>query len=93
EAFGIGDGDSIQWAIVGGESGAKARECNLEWLEHIADQCAAASVPVFMKQLGARPFTIEGGSHCWHRISDRKGAKLEDWPQRFRKFRQFPEVE
>ncbi|MGL5060790.1 MAG: DUF5131 family protein, partial [Microcoleus sp.] len=32
EAFGIGDGDSIQWAIVGGESGAKARECNLEWL-------------------------------------------------------------
>jgi protein gp37 len=87
------DMEPIDWAIVGGESGPKARECNLEWLESIADQCEAAQVPVFLKQLGSLPVVVEGETHsCW-KISDRKGAKLEDWPQRFRKFRQFPELQ
>lgn len=45
--------DSIHWVIVGGESGPGARPCALEWIERIVEQCEAADVPVFVKQLGA----------------------------------------
>lgn len=51
----LGDLDlgGIDWVIGGGESGTRARPCALEWLESIVDQCRAASVPAFVKQLGA----------------------------------------
>ncbi len=44
---------SIDWVIVGGESGPHARPCNVEWIRDIVGQCQAADVPVFVKQLGA----------------------------------------
>ena len=44
---------SLDWVIVGGESGPGARPCALEWIEAIVKQCRASSVPVFVKQLGA----------------------------------------
>lgn len=43
----------IDWVIVGGESGNGARPCALEWIERIIEQCRAAGVAVFVKQLGA----------------------------------------
>ena len=43
----------IHWAIVGGESGPGARPCDVQWVRSIRDQCVEASVPVFVKQLGA----------------------------------------
>ena len=43
----------LDWVVVGGESGSQARPCALEWIESIVTQCKAASVPVFVKQLGA----------------------------------------
>lgn len=43
------------WVIVGGESGAKARPCNVEWIRGVVRQCQAAGVPCFVKQLGAQP--------------------------------------
>lgn len=43
---------AIDWVIVGGESGPGARPCNVEWIRSIVQQCQAASVPVFVKQLG-----------------------------------------
>lgn len=45
----------LDWVIVGGESGPGARPCNVEWIRSIVKQCKAASVPVFVKQLGAKP--------------------------------------
>ena len=48
--FGIG------WVIVGGESGANARPCDVGWIEPIVEQCRDARVPVFVKQLGRRVF-------------------------------------
>jgi len=45
----------IGWVIVGGESdqpGHKARPFNIEWARDIVRQCRAASVSVFVKQLG-----------------------------------------
>lgn len=41
----------IDWAIVGGESGPKARLCKNEWIRNIVEQCKSASVPVFIKQI------------------------------------------
>lgn len=46
----------INWVIAGGESGPGARACHLDWLRSIRDQCAAAGVPFFLKQLGADPW-------------------------------------
>jgi protein gp37 len=43
----------LDWVIVGGESGAGARPCAEEWIQRVVQQCQSASVPVFVKQLGA----------------------------------------
>ncbi len=44
----------IDWVIVGGESGPKARPVEQGWVEEIRDQCAIARVPFFFKQWGGR---------------------------------------
>ncbi|MDO8715841.1 MAG: phage Gp37/Gp68 family protein [Dehalococcoidales bacterium] len=44
--------DSIDWAIVGGESGPKARVIAPSWVTSIRDQCQTANVPFFFKQWG-----------------------------------------
>ena len=44
----------IQWVIVGGESGAKARPLLPEWVRLIRDDCCAAKVPFFFKQWGGK---------------------------------------
>ncbi len=41
----------IDWVIVGGESGSGARPMDLDWARSIRNQCAAANVPFFMKQI------------------------------------------
>jgi hypothetical protein len=43
----------LDWVIVGGESGAHARECNVAWIRSLVAQCRAAGVAVFVKQLGS----------------------------------------
>lgn len=42
----------LDWVIVGGESGPGARPMDLRWARSLRDQCAAAGVPFFMKQMG-----------------------------------------
>lgn len=37
--------------ITGCESGPNRRPCKIEWVESIVEQCLAANVPVFVKQL------------------------------------------
>jgi len=46
------DLNGIHWAIVGGESGPRARPMKPEWVVDIRDQCERASVPFFFKQWG-----------------------------------------
>lgn len=43
----------IDWVVVGGESGPKARSSKKEWFESLIAECASADVPIFVKQLGA----------------------------------------
>jgi protein gp37 len=46
------DLNGINWVIVGGESGPGARTMKPEWARAVRDQCLAARVPFFLKQLG-----------------------------------------
>ena len=47
------DLDGIDWVIVGGESGYRARPMRADWARDIRAQCEHAAVPFFFKQWGA----------------------------------------
>ena len=75
----------IDWVIIGGESGSKARRFEIEWAEEIIGQCEQVGVPCFVKQMGAAP------TACGERIQlGRKGDAIEDWPEHLQ-VRQFPQ--
>ena len=42
----------LDWVVVGGESGPKARPMHPEWARGLRDQCSAAGVPFLFKQWG-----------------------------------------
>jgi protein gp37 len=44
--------DGLDWVIVGGESGPGSRPFDLAWARSIVQQCRAAGVACFVKQLG-----------------------------------------
>jgi protein gp37 len=48
------DLSGIDWVIVGGESGPKARPVNPAWVRNIRDQCLEAGVAFFFKQWGGK---------------------------------------
>lgn len=59
------DLEGIDWVIVGGESGPKARPMKIEWVSKIRDQCVSKKIPFFFKQWGginkkAAGRTLEG---------------------------------
>ncbi|TVR65362.1 MAG: phage Gp37/Gp68 family protein [Candidatus Competibacteraceae bacterium] len=77
---------SLDWVIVGGESGPGARPCDLRWwIRQIVNHCGQAGVPVFVKQLGGH--VVEDGKRLT--LKSRKGADLSEWPEDLR-VRQWP---
>lgn len=71
----------IDWLIVGGESGPKARPMHPEWARSLRDQCAAAGVPILFKQWGE----WVPRSDCYHTFEDGKSCADIDpgatrWP-------------
>ena len=86
EDLGPLDLSGVHWVIVGGESGPGARTMKLAWAQGVLDQCRAAGVRAFMKQLGAKPVDAAGERHA---ITDRKGALMAEWPRALR-IRQMP---
>lgn len=46
------DFEGIDWVIVGGESGPRARPIHQDWVIDIRDQCLNAKIPFFFKQWG-----------------------------------------
>lgn len=52
EDLGPIDLTDIDWIIVGGESGPKARQMERQWVLGLRDQCVSAGVPFFFKQWG-----------------------------------------
>lgn len=49
----LSDG-TLQWVIVGGESGPRAREMDEEWAKRLRDQSVSAGVKFFFKQFGGK---------------------------------------
>lgn len=47
--------DALDWIVVGGESGVRARPFDVAWARSTIAQCLDAGVPVFVKQLGRKP--------------------------------------
>lgn len=78
-------GMGIDWVIVGGESGPRARPFGIGWARDIIGQCRKAGVPVFVKQMGARPVDAAGPV----RLRDRKGGDIDEWPEDLR-VREYP---
>lgn len=94
----------IHWVIIGGESGPGARPCNVDWIRSLVRQCKDAGVPVFVKQIGARP--VRGmDDEPFERITRRRGNGEEieaalpyhpkggdpaEWPEDLR-VREYPE--
>lgn len=93
------DGQRINWIIVGGESGPNARPFDVAWTRSTIEQCRAAGVACFVKQMGAHPW--DGPGSLWGadptmrsgaiRLSDRAGADPSEWPEDLR-VQEFPEV-
>ncbi len=69
--------DMIDWVIVGCESGPGRRPCKLEWVHDIVEQCKAAGVPVFVKQLS---------------INGKVSHNMDEWPEELR-IREYPHGE
>lgn len=44
--------EGIDWIIVGGESGPRARPLDVDWVLEIKEKCQKANVPFFFKQWG-----------------------------------------
>lgn len=81
----------IEMIIMGGQSGAGAREhyFDLAWARDTKEVCEEDQVNFFLKQIGSNP-------HCEcgelpHKIHP-KGGDWSEWPKDLR-VRQFPEVE
>jgi hypothetical protein len=86
---------TIDWVIAGSESGPNARQCQVEWLRSIQQQCDAAGVAYFCKQLGANVLhTIAGkpGTEYTITLKDKKGGTMEEWPDAAMRVRQWPET-
>jgi len=79
----------IDWIVVGGESG-RPRPCNIDWIRSIVQQCRAAGVPVFVKQLGTISRRVSGGVTRDVRMK-KKGGQLKDFPADLR-VREFPKA-
>ena len=76
---------SVDWVIVGGESGSNARLFDAHWAYDLAAQCAEAGVAYFMKQLGEN-FT----GLPFNQITDKKGGDWSEWPEELC-IREFPQ--
>jgi len=73
------DFTGIGWAIIGCESGPKARPMAEDWARGIVRQCLDAGVPAFMKQI--HRMTPFGGL--------RVSKDMDEWPEDLR-VREFP---
>ena len=97
---------TLDWVIVGGESGPEARPCRVEWIRDVVRQCREAGVSCFVKQLGARPerymginaalelqrFAGTDPDQTYHiKLGHPAGANPAEWPDDLR-VQEWPEV-
>jgi protein gp37 len=81
---------SLDWVIVGGESGQGARPFNIDWARQIIEDCELAGVACFVKQLGSEPRDEAKHATMGHMfLRNRKGGDPSEWPEDLR-VREFP---
>jgi protein gp37 len=77
--------DDIDWLIAGGESQSGCRPASLDWFRDLRDQCNAAQVAFFLKQLGGHP-SKHGGDDAvldgrrWVEMPRRNGNRVNSSP-------------
>ena len=86
----------VNWVIAGGESGQRARPCDLDWIRSLREQCALARTPIFIKQLGKRPVDARpaaGGALEIFKLElkDGHGGDMAEWPADLR-VRELPDL-
>ena len=92
----------LDWLVCGGESGPGARPYDLSWPRSLIEQCQAAGVPVFHKQLGSGhrwAASLPGERKRWQPEGGKdgivyrhpKGADMAEWPADLR-VREYPEA-
>lgn len=65
--------EGIDWVITGGESGARSRPCEHEWVTRLRDRCVHEGIAFFHKQWGGRTPKSNG------RLID--GRTWDEFPQ------------
>jgi len=90
-----GENDPDLW-IFGGESGPKARPCDVGWIRSGVRQCQSSGTAAFVKQLGS--FAVDGTGHkgtvpVEHYpplyLNHKKGGNPSEWPEGLR-IQEFP---
>lgn len=85
----------FNWIIFGGESGSKARMCDVNWIRDGVEFCRVNKVAPFVKQLGSTNgqvwLTRDAGFGMPVAIKDPHGGEMEEWPEDLR-VREFPTV-
>lgn len=70
------DPSFLDWAIIGGESGSKARPCSVSWIEQVGTDLRKIGVPIFMKQFGSKCFA----SYYHKRFREHWETLGKEWP-------------
>lgn len=82
---------TLDWVIMGGESGPGARPMNPSWVRSVRDRCQAFGVPFFFKQWGEwKFFANEPGTSnpIYERVGKKKAGRLFDG----REWNEYPDV-
>ncbi len=54
-----GDTTSVDWVVAGCESGPKRRPTEIDWFRSLRDECIAAGVPFYLKQMDVDGRVVE----------------------------------
>ena len=90
------DRGKLDWVIVGGESGPKARPMHPDWVRDVRDQCLSGNIPFFFKQWGewvpavfrmeyptSKPFVFKDGALVMRAGKKKAGRELDgmEWDE------------
>lgn len=78
EGLDPGEDGTLDWVIFGGESGDGARPCDIAWARSTVEQCDAAGVACFVKQMGSRPMLH--GAKLPERFKSSGGKDVAEFP-------------
>lgn len=75
---------TLDWIVLGGESGPGARPCDPVWIRSIVWQCWETKTPLYVKQMGSAWAKTKPAKHS-------KGGDPAEWPADLRP-RQYPDT-